>query len=68
MSAEIPLADWESVMERTCRTELQIPTAAQFPSLGGLHSFTSVTTQKDLHTGAHIRNKNLHYADLPHIM
>jgi len=68
MSSEIPLAEWDSVLERTCRTELQILTAAQFTSPGGLHSFTSVTVQRDLHTGAHFIDKNIHYADLPRKM
>lgn len=66
MSPEILLAEWESVLERKCRIEVQTPPAAQSPSPGGPHSFTSVPVQKDVCTDAHIVNKNIPYADLPH--
>lgn len=46
--------------------EIQQVTAAQLPSPGGQHIFISVTIQKDLHRSAHIINKNILHADLPH--
>lgn len=65
MLSEIPQA--ERPVEDVQDGEPQPAAVAPFPSPGGLHRFTRVTAQKDLHAGAHSINKTIRYADLPHV-